>query len=179
MVLKRKCTRYTLLLLKESDHMTVLDIIQSPNMILGMKAELVENFDTSLKRFINDMFDTMKAHNGIGLAAPQVGVLQRIFICKYKRKSLICINPTLRLFGDQIDGTEACLSIPGVEVNVSRYSNVEVSAFDMKGKPFKHVFSGMMAIIVQHEYDHLEGVLITDYIKNSLNFTDIYKQREE
>lgn len=159
--------------------MTILDIIKSPNLVLTEKAELVSHFDTTLKDLVNDMFDTMKAHDGIGLAAPQVGILKRIFICKYKRKTLICINPTLRLYGDNKVGPEACLSIPGVEVNVSRFLNVEVSAVDVNGKPFKRSFSGMMAIIIQHEFDHLEGVLITDYIKNMLNFGEIYKQRED
>ena len=143
--------------------MTVLEVLSAPNIILNQKCDEVETFDPQLNELITDMFDTMKAYDGIGLAAPQVGILQRLFICKFRTQSLVCINPVLELSGDIITSKEACLSLPNLEADVPRHTHVKITAYDQFNKQYTKRFTAMMAIIIQHEYDHLNGVLITDY----------------
>ena len=149
--------------------MKILDIVTVPNIVLKQRCAEVTQFDDQLKELVSDMFETMKAKDGIGLAAPQVGIMQRMFVCNYTSIKLVCINPTIELIGDVIASKEACLSIPGVEVEVPRHTQVKVHAYNVQGKPFSKIFSAMMAIIVQHEFDHLNGVLITDNAKTLKN----------
>jgi len=89
-------------------------------------------------------------------------VLQRVFVCQLEKQRLVCINPTLRLYGEEVESEEGCLSIPNMLATVDRYHCVEISAYDENGVSYTKSFKGMMAIVIQHEYDHLEGVLITD-----------------
>ncbi len=142
--------------------MSILKVLEVPHIILGQTAADVVAFDDSLKELVDNMFDTMVDYQGIGLAAPQVGVLQRLFVCKYENQRLICINPELEVFGDELESEEGCLSIPNVLATVTRYSCVKVKAYDLNGDLFTQSFDGMMAIVIQHENDHLDGVLITD-----------------
>jgi peptide deformylase len=141
--------------------MTVLDIVLEPNPILHEVCDSVTLFDENLQKFIDDMFDTMKANDGIGLASPQVGVLQRIFICQYKRKKLVCINPKILSASGSVIMEEACLSLPNILAEVHRYEKIQVQAQDRHGESFEMTLTGMMAIIFQHENDHLDGILIT------------------
>ena len=143
--------------------MTVLDVIKKPNVLLTQVCEPVTQFDDQLKQLIHDMFETMKAHDGIGLAAPQVGILQRLFICKVNTTSLVCINPKLTLSGDELVSEEGCLSIPDLLMDVPRKSHVSITAHDGNGTAYTRSFTDLMAIVIQHEFDHLEGILITDY----------------
>ena len=142
--------------------MSVLDVLEVPNIILNQTSVDVQLFDNDLKTFVNDLFETMHASKGIGLAAPQVGVLQRVFVCQLEKQRLVCVNPTLRLYGEKVESEEGCLSIPNMLATVDRYHCVEISAYDENGVSYTKSFKGMMAIVIQHEYDHLEGVLITD-----------------
>ncbi|RAP26948.1 peptide deformylase [Candidatus Marinamargulisbacteria bacterium SCGC AG-333-B06] len=142
--------------------MSVLDVIEVPNNILSQTAEDVFDFDDGLTGLVNDLFDTMVAYKGLGLAAPQVGVLKRLFVCQYQNQRLVCINPTIDVSGDSLDSEEGCLSIPNILATVTRYPYVTVKASDVNGNLFTESFDGMMAIVVQHEQDHLNGVLITD-----------------
>ena len=140
--------------------MSVLNVVEVPNILLSQTADVVSEFDDSLKQLVTDMFDTMSANNGIGLAAPQVGILKRVFICNYENTQLVCINPELELYGDEFESEEGCLSIPNILATVNRYDCVKVRAYDINGNVFSKSFKGMMAIIMQHENDHLDGVLI-------------------
>tara|TARA_Y100001968_G_C19413392_1_gene747612 strand:- start:873 stop:1334 length:462 start_codon:yes stop_codon:yes gene_type:complete len=141
--------------------MTVLTVLEVPNILLSQTADDVVDFDDSLNDFVTDLFDTMHAYKGIGLAAPQVGVLKRLFVCEYDNNCLVCINPTLEVYGDELESEEGCLSIPNILATVTRYSGVKVSAYDINGDLFTQSFDGMMAVVIQHENDHLNGVLIT------------------
>lgn len=143
--------------------MAILDILTSPNPLLKEVCDPITDFGVELARLIDDMFETMEDNRGVGLAAPQVGVLSQVFVASHKDESLVCINPVLNLSGGYIDSEEGCLSIPDLTLAVERRENVELMAFDVLGNPFKRSLSGFLAIVVQHEYDHLVGRLITDH----------------
>lgn len=142
--------------------MAILDLLTTPNPILKQPCDPITEFDVSLSDLIQDMLDTMNHYKGVGLAAPQVGILQRIFVCRYKKEELVCINPTLTPFGSTIESEEACLSIPDENHTVLRKEHLKIRAFDATGTPFSHTYTNFMAIIMQHENDHLDGKLISD-----------------
>ena len=147
--------------------MAILDIIKAPNVLLNQTCKPVSFFDDEVRLLVKNMFDTVSVNKGIGLAAPQVGFLQRIFICFYDSLSLVFVNPVIECFGDRVIQEEGCLSIPDILLNVIRYSHVKVTAFDENGVEFTNTYDGMLAIIIQHENDHLNGILITDKAKNN------------
>ncbi len=135
--------------------------------VLKQKAADVTSFDDSLRALVADLFDTMKAYRGVGLAAPQVGVAQRVFVVDVPqeggtRETFAVINPVL----DQRDGKESaeegCLSMPGIYEDVQRSFALRLRAFDEHGQPFEKVVDGYLARAIQHESDHLDGVLFTD-----------------
>ncbi len=128
-------------------------------------------FDKELQTLIDDMIETMRAAPGVGLAAPQVGVSQRLIVVEYgdeededaPKKLFVVANPEILSASEEmVDGTEACLSIPRVMGDVERHEKVVVRGLNRFGKPVRYKLSGWMARIFQHEIDHLEGVLFTD-----------------
>ena len=142
--------------------MTILDVLKVPNPVLSQFCDNVINFDDDLKVLINDMFETMKEHQGVGLAAPQVGILSQLFICKTDEGEVVAINPRLEYHGDEYESEEACLSIPKISALVTRYKKVTLHAQDINGISFTKTYDTFLAIVIQHEYDHLQGKLITD-----------------
>ena len=147
--------------------MTILDVIKSPNPILKQRCDDVVSFDDKLHELVDDLFETMRHNKGIGLAAPQVGVLLRLFVCELEIstvgvKKLVCINPKLSLKGDLLESEEGCLSIPNKLATVDRFSRVSLDAFDKNGNVFSCEATDLLAIVLQHENDHLNGKLITD-----------------
>ncbi|MGE4169594.1 MAG: peptide deformylase [Candidatus Margulisiibacteriota bacterium] len=142
--------------------MSVLEVLQIPHPVLRQKCVPVTVFDAGLEALVRDMFPTMYHHNGIGLAAPQVGVLQRVLIACYKKKEWVLINPEIeRATGSEIMD-EGCLSIPQARVYVERYTDITIRCQDLKGN-FRTVRAkNILARIFQHELDHLDGVLILD-----------------
>jgi peptide deformylase len=143
--------------------MTVVDIIEYPNPILRKKSEPVTTFDDALVSLLVDMFDTMDSKKGIGLAAPQIGILQQIIIISFEKDQFELINPEILDYSGQRDiQEEGCLSMPGVQVDVERYDIIKVKAQNRKGDYLEFESDGMVARIIQHEVDHLKGVLITD-----------------
>lgn len=140
----------------------MLDVLTVPNIKLNQSCLKVTEFDSDLQELVNQMFLTMKVSQGIGLAAPQVGILKQLFVVEVDNVKLVCINPTISLAGDEFDSEEACLSIPEVTVVVKRRREVIVDAFDEFGNRFQNSFTGIMAVVIQHENDHLNGILITD-----------------
>jgi peptide deformylase len=139
--------------------------------LLYRKAEPVEEFNTpELDTLIADMFDTMAELNGAGLAAPQIGVSQRVVIFGVEANpryphvdpvpTTVLVNPLLTSIGnDMEDGWEGCLSVPGLRGLVSRHLNLRYTGFDQYGKPIDRTVSGFHARVVQHECDHLDGIL--------------------
>jgi len=135
--------------------------------VLRTKAADVTEFDDTLRRLVEDMFETMHAYNGVGLAANQVGVLQRVFVVDVpigedQRVRQAIVNPVL----DRTDGAdtaeEGCLSMPGIYEDVKRPLHVRVRGQDENGRPVEIEAEGYLARAIQHEADHLNGVLFTD-----------------
>lgn len=144
--------------------MSVLNILTLPNPILRQKASDVTCFDASLHALIKDMFETCVAYNGIGLAAPQVGVLQNILVVSYKKRRFVLINPKIvQKSSTTSQREEGCLSLPTLLVDVVRAKSIVVVAQDETGNSIRLEESGLVATIIQHEMDHLNGVLIIDY----------------
>ena len=135
--------------------------------VLHAKAKKVSRFDASLERLVTDMWETMRDAPGVGLAAPQVGETIRVLVAEYEDQAVALINPEIiKVSEEEVLGTEGCLSIPGlVGDNVSRHVSVVVKARDPKGKEIRVKAEGWFARILQHEIDHLDGVLYIDRIK--------------
>ena len=145
-----------------------MEIVRYPADILRQKTELVDRFDAELAAFANQMITTMVEGRGIGLAAPQVGQLKSLFVAQDgDNKPLIFINP--EIIGTSLEVVpyeEGCLSIPGVYEEVIRPEAVVIQAYNEKGRPFKRECTGLLARIVQHELDHLKGILFIDYLSD-------------
>lgn len=133
--------------------------------LLRRKAQEVKNFDQLLKRLVEDMFETMEENEGVGLAAPQVGVSQRVLVIDLKRVSgirLAVINPKLQISGHKEPFVEGCLSIPGISGEVMRPSHVRLEGLDVDGQKIELETDGMLARVLQHEVDHLDGMFFVD-----------------
>jgi peptide deformylase len=137
-----------------------------PAPVLRKVAEPVAAFDDELKRIVAAMFERMTASQGVGLAAPQVGLRRRILVLNPTGEpadALTLVNPTIvDRSGPATSFDEGCLSFPGIYAEVQRPDRCTVEAFDAEGKPLRAEYSGFVSRIVQHEYDHLEGVLLVD-----------------
>lgn len=142
--------------------MAVLDLVKIPNSILNEPCDEVTIFDDSLKDLVDNMFETMHYHKGIGLAAPQIGILYRLCVCEVETEKIVLINPVLTAQINPIKSDEGCLSIPQMMYEVDRYEQVTVNAMNLNGESFRVSAKGLMAIVIQHEMDHLDGVLIMD-----------------
>ncbi len=142
--------------------MAIRNIIQMGDETLRKKAFEVTDFGEKTHQLIDDMKDTLIAANGAGLAAPQVGVLRRIFLVMVDNKYYECINPVMLSFSGSQKGLEGCLSVRGKQGNVERPYKVVFKAQDRYGKPFTLKLSGFTARAFCHEYDHLNGVLYVD-----------------
>jgi peptide deformylase len=131
---------------------------------LRQKAEAVENIDGDVRRLCGDLFKAMKAGKGIGLAAPQVGLAKRLFVCHAEGdEERVFINPSITATSQEmVKMEEGCLSIPGVWAEVLRPEKITVQAWNEKGRRFVLEADGMLARVILHEYDHLEGVLFID-----------------
>jgi peptide deformylase len=161
--------------------MTRLTILEYPDPRLRTRARPVTQFDATLRRLIDDMFETMYAAPGVGLAAPQVDFHQRLMVMdvsEEKDTPLVFINPEILLRGDPCMSEEGCLSVPGYYEPVQRASTVRVRAQDRDGKTFELDSDGLLAVCVQHEMDHLEGKLFVDYI-SELKRSRIRKKLEK
>jgi len=131
--------------------------------VLKTRAAPVESFDESLVHLTQDMLATMRDNEGVGLAANQVGRLKRVFVAAVEDDEYVIVNPVLSNKAETTESvSEGCLSIPGIQVDVERPTSVTVSGQDVWGKPLRLEASNLLARIMQHEVDHLDGVLILD-----------------
>ena len=142
--------------------MALRNIIQEGDPTLRKKSFEVTDFGEKTQQLLDDMKETLEKAQGVGLAAPQVGVLRRIFIVSYDGKYFECINPVITATEGEQTGEEGCLSVKGKYGVVTRPFKVKVEALDRFGKPFKVKAEGFMARAFCHEYDHLDGVLYID-----------------
>jgi len=149
--------------------MTILNILKYPDPRLYKVADEVKVIDSKIKDLISDMAETMYGAPGIGLAATQVDVHQRIIvidISEDKDNLLVMINPTiLEQRGEELN-QEGCLSVPEVFEKVKRAEWIKISALDKNGKKFELQADGLLAVCIQHEMDHLEGKVFVDYLSN-------------
>jgi peptide deformylase len=147
----------------------ILDVVKYGDPILTKRGEDVIEFDGSLRKLVDDMFETMYGAPGVGLAAPQVGVLKRLFVMdcssgKDKKQKVALINPVIETEeGEQI-GDEGCLSFPGIYLEVKRPQRVVVRALDIDGSEIILDVMDLQARCVSHETDHLDGELFISYI---------------
>jgi peptide deformylase len=153
-------------------------IVTLPEPVLRRKARSVSKFDDDLQALIDDMIDTMRQAPGVGLAAPQVGISERLIVVEYaeppevaegeepkevKPKLYVMINPEIvKTSEEKVPGVEGCLSIPGLVGEVERYAMVQVKGLNRRGQPMKVKAEGWLARIFQHEIDHVNGVVFPD-----------------
>jgi peptide deformylase len=164
--------------------MTKLTILEFPDPRLTTVAKEVEAFDENLKTLVEDMLETMYAARGIGLAATQVNVHQRLLVLDVSESQdqpRVYINPEIvDQHGEQVH-EEGCLSVPGIYANVKRSENITVRARDADGAAFEEHLEGLHAVCVQHEMDHLVGRLFVDYLsplKRNMVRKKLEKQRK-
>ena len=148
--------------------------------ILEKKTKAVKEMTGRLKELISDMFDTMYDANGVGLAAPQVGVLKQIFVVDIgDGKQYVAIKPEITVVGEEVQtGEEGCLSVPGKEGVVTRPMHIKVKALDQNMKEYTLDASGFLARAFSHENDHLQGILYTEKVEGELEDV-VYEELEE
>jgi len=155
--------------------MALRRIVTLPEPVLKRKARTVTKFDKDLQTLLDDMVETMRDAPGVGLAAPQIGLSERIIVIEYyekeedeenedaPKKVWAMINPEIVKSSEEtLPGVEGCLSIPGLVGEVERHTAVQVKGMNRHGKPMKVKAKGWLARIFQHEIDHLNGVLFTE-----------------
>ena len=152
--------------------MTIRKIITLPDPILRRKSRTVTRFDTELQTLVEDMIETLREAPGVGLAAPQVGIPDRLIVVEYPqddeqenapKKLFVVANPEIKAMSSETElGIEGCLSIPGLHGEVERALSVTVKGLNRHGKPVRIKANGWMARIFQHEIDHVNGVVFTD-----------------
>ena len=165
--------------------MSLLRILHHPDPRLRIKAKAITEFSPEVANLAADMLETMYAAPGIGLAASQVNVHQRLVVVDISDDNdqpLVLINPRLKLIGENIPWEEGCLSVPGIYETVQRSEHIEVFAQDVTGKEITMEAAGILAICIQHECDHLDGKLFVDYLsslKRSRINKKLKKDKEE
>jgi peptide deformylase len=146
--------------------MTIRKIVEYPNPVLETECETVTQFDKPLKELIEDMFETMYEAEGVGLAAPQIGIAKQIAVVDVGDDSgkIVLINPVITSQSGSQTGPEGCLSFPGLFGEVERSFEVTIEAQDEKGKNFTLKANDFLARALLHEIDHLHGVLFTSKV---------------
>lgn len=158
-----------------------LPIVVYPAPGLRVRCAPVEAFDEKLATLARNMIATMHANEGVGLAAPQVGVPIRLFVCNETGKpedDRVFVNPVLSELEGSVTGDEGCLSIPGVTVAVRRAERCAIAAVDVQGRPISASGAGLLARCWQHEVDHLDGRLIIDRMSEADQIANRKKLRE-
>jgi peptide deformylase len=150
--------------------------------LLSQRATEVRDFSAAaLDKLVSDMLETMRAEDGVGLAAPQIGISQRVVVFGFDRNPrykdappvplTVLINPVITPLDDTVEESwEGCLSVPGMRAMVPRYQRIECSGFDARGKPFQMKAEGFHARVVQHECDHLDGILYPQRVRDFSRF---------
>ncbi|MBS0578440.1 MAG: peptide deformylase [Proteobacteria bacterium] len=161
--------------------MAVRPVLKMGEPLLRQVASPVERFDAALAELVADMDDTMRALHGAGIAAPQIGVGRRVVIFELKENPryphitpvpyTVLVNPRLTPLGaEQEEGWEGCLSVPGMRGLVPRFRRLRYQGFDLRGAPLDRTVEGFHARVVQHEVDHLDGILFPQRVADLRNF---------
>ena len=177
---------------KKSNHMAILEISVYPDAVLKKKAEPINHINDTIRQLIHDMADTLYSVQGIGLAAPQVGVSKQLLIYDMERKDLqeglsdeerlqlrnynVIINPEIELYDELIvSENEGCLSVPDFRSDIQRAKKIHLKAIDENEKPIEIETDEFLAVLLQHEVDHLNGILFIDYV--SALKREMYRRR--
>ncbi|MBE9211934.1 peptide deformylase [Plectonema cf. radiosum LEGE 06105] len=154
--------------------MVVKSLVCYPNSLLREISTKIEVFNSDFQLLVDNLIDRMLAEDSMGLAAPQIGELKRVFVLNLKRiagnksrnyqqKDILCIvNPEIENQDCLIDSSEGCLSFPGRRETVKRFNQVRIKALNRENQPFFLTAEGMLSILIQHEIDHLNGILFID-----------------
>ncbi len=156
--------------------MTLRPIVTLPDPVLRRKARAVTRFDKKLQTVIDDMIETMRDAPGVGLAAPQIGLSERLIVVEYyenneaeqaedeaKKKVWVMLNPEIvKASEEKVMGVEGCLSIPNLVGEVERHEVIQVKGLNRRGQPMRVKARGWLARIFQHEIDHINGIVFTD-----------------
>ncbi len=171
--------------------MTVRRIVTSEDPLLREKSKKVRRFGEPLERLVSDMFESMYAANGLGLAAPQIGVLQRVFVIEMPAthdddgnetrpaEQYVLVNPEIVRKQGEEKVEEACLSVPGYQGLVKRATHVVIKGRDETGKPVRYMGDGLLAQAFQHESDHLDGVLYIDRVENPNDVWEVEAEEDD
>lgn len=147
--------------------MAILEVLRFPDERLRTVAKPIEKIDNEISKLIDDMFETMKDENGIGLAATQVNEHRRLVVMDVSEEQTeprVFINPEITHMEGKTISEEGCLSVPNNYAKVERAEKITVEALDRDGKPFSLDAEGLLAVCIQHELDHLKGKLFVDYL---------------
>ncbi|NNE78180.1 MAG: peptide deformylase [Pricia sp.] len=172
--------------------MPVLEVIKMGNPLLRNLSNNVSSkriISEGFQNFIDDLIETMRSADGAGIAAPQVGISDRVFVMEMRNNQRypdkenfplrIVVNPEIKpLFTEQLDSWEGCLSIPGIRGRLKRYHKIQLKGLDRNGEKFETELSGFAAIVAQHELEHLNGILFVDRMDSMhpLTFQDEYEK---
>jgi peptide deformylase len=166
--------------------MALRKVLLFPNKRLRLKSRPVDQVDDSIRRLLDDLAETMYAEPGVGLAAPQIGVPLRIFVIDLTSPDggqlREFINPRVVVAEGEMVWKEGCLSFPGINQEVKRAKQVTIEALDRNGRPFSLSGTELLAVALQHEYDHLEGRLLIDhvsYLKKRMIRREMVKVHQE
>ena len=146
-----------------------MQIITLGSELLKQKAEKIEQIDENIAAIAEQMLEIIKRDNGVGLAGPQIGIMKRIFVVHIQNDiERVFINPSiLETSLETYKYEEGCLSVPGIYANVIRSEAIKIQAWNEKGRPFTLETEGLLARVILHEYDHLEGILFLDRLPES------------
>lgn len=152
--------------------MAVLNLRYAPDPVLQQKAKRVRGVDAALRKLVGSMIETLRAENGVGLAANQVGDLRKVAVIQLPddEKVLVLINPEITRREGEREVEEGCLSIPGYRGFITRSETVRAKAIDLDGKIVRIKADGLLAQALEHETDHLNGVLYITHVKSPENF---------
>jgi len=171
--------------------MSTRSIVLADNPLLRKKSKKISRFGDGLRSLVDDMFDSMHAAGGLGLAAPQIGVLQRVFIVEMPAeldedgnevspsRRYVLVNPEMVRMRGEEEMEEGCLSIPGFRGLVKRATSVTIKGRRLNGKPARHRAEGLLAQAFQHELDHLDGILYLDRLESPDKLWRIEAEEEE
>ena len=160
--------------------MAVLPLRVAPDPVLRQKAKRVTNIDTSIQRLIDNMLETMPAVSGVGLAAPQVGVSLRVAVIEIPgEEPIILINPEIVKRSGERTVVEGCLSVPGYRGEIKRALSVTAKGRDRQGREFRLKATELLAQALEHEIDHLNGILYIDHLESQDKLFSIEPEAEE
>lgn len=134
-----------------------------PDSVLRQTCMPIDRFDSRLTDIIDEMRTLMIQQGGIGLAAPQAGLQKRFFVAEISGQFMALVNPLIVNSGGRDEMKEGCLSLPEAQIRIQRRTTIDLAGYDSSGRRQIHQFSGLWARVVQHEIDHLNGILISDY----------------